>query len=214
MIATDELVKRVRGLLNEAEEDKRLSFLTEDTRSIDEHILRLLPQAVALVQKSKAKGLVNCKSVAPTAATAADNGYGACVLVLPDDYAELVSLQLEEWQRPCCRLFPPHSGEAMAQDSIYTRAGVCRPVAVEGADEDGKRVALLYPAGSGKLRHFIYEAVFDAGKGLEGCDTVLADAVAYYCAALLYTVFERQDLAGGFLSLATALCNGKDSERR
>ena len=58
------------------------------------------------------------------------------------------------------------------------------------------------------------EAEFNAEDGLCGCDAVLADAVTYYCAALLYSVFERQDQANAFLSLATLLCNGKSVERR
>ena len=56
MIATDELVRRVRRLVNEAEDDAALSLISEDTRSIDAHIMRLLPQAVALAQRNKGNG--------------------------------------------------------------------------------------------------------------------------------------------------------------
>ena len=85
MIATDELVRRVRRLVNEAEEDASLSLVSEDTRSIDTHILRLLPQAVALAQRNKGKGVgcVNPRSVSPQDVVIADNGDGGGALSLP-----------------------------------------------------------------------------------------------------------------------------------
>ena len=193
MISTDELVKRVRRLLNEAEEDARLSLLYEETRSINGHILRLLPQAVALVQKNKAP---DCGNVNPPA---------------------LVSLQLKGWKRPCRQLLVEGCCESIAHNSGYVCAGVCRPLCVESVADDGSRVALLSPLPGGKapqLDHFVYEAAFDTAHGLEGCNPLLADAVAYYCAALLYNVFERREQANSLLSLATLLCNGKNVERR
>lgn len=219
MIATDELVKRVRRLLNEAEEDTELALLSEDTRSINEHIVRLLPQAVALVQKNKAAdvGNVNPRSVDAKETVVADCGNGTGVLILPADFYMLVSLQLAGWKRPCRRLSGAGSGEALAQHSKYTRAGVCRPVCVESVTAAGERAVLLSPLpadGGSEIAHFVYEATFNADEGLVGGDVVLADAVAYYCAALLYGVFERQDQANAFLSLATLLCNGKSVERR
>jgi hypothetical protein len=219
MIASAELVKRVRRLLNEAEEDAHLSLLSEDTRSIDEHIMRLLPQAVAFVQKNKAPGCGNVNARAADSASALldDRGDGCAVLALPDDFAHLVSLQLKGWKRPCRLMLGSDSGEAVVRSNGYVPAGVHRPLCVEGVAGDGSRIAILSPLPDGgrpQLECFVYEAVFDADRGLEGCDATLADAVVYYCAALLYSVFERQDQANAFLSLATLLCNGKVGERR
>lgn len=217
MITADELVRRVRRLLNEAEEDTSLSLLIEETRNIDGHVLGLLPQAVALVQKNKASGYgnVNPRTVDVETSGLVDCGNGCASLPLPDDFAALVSVQLKGWRRPCRRLLSQESGEAVALSNGYVRAGVCRPLCMEGVTDDGSRVALLSPLSSDdapRLEHFVYEAEFDASEGLVGCSDVLADAVAYYCAALLYSVFERQDQANAFLSLATLLCNG--GERR
>ena len=130
MIATDELVRRVRRLVNEAEEDASLSLVSEDTRSIDTHILRLLPQAVALAQRNKGKGVgcVNPRSVSPQDVVIADNGDGGGALSLPADFVSLVSLQLNGWRRPCTVLHASGSAEALAQGNRYTRAGMCRPV--------------------------------------------------------------------------------------
>lgn len=219
MIATADIVGRVRRLLNEAESDERLSLLSEDTRSIDLHILALLPQAVALTQKNKGDGCgcVNARSADCASVRVADGGNGSALLELPADFVSLVSLQLEGWRRPCTEQHAQSSTVAVAQCNADTRAGVCRPVAVEGTGADGARVLMLYPAvhaGAPALGHFVYEAEFNADDGLDGCSGQLADAVAYNCAALLYSVFERPDAANMFLSLAMALCNGNVRERR
>lgn len=219
MIATDELIRRVRHLLNEPEEDAQLSLIAEDTRSINGHILRLLPQAVALVQKNKADdaGNVNPGSVDAAGVDVIDCGDGTGMIILPEDYAAMVSLQLKGWKRPCHKSIAAGCREALEQRCEHTRAGICRPVCVDGVTADGAKALLLSPLpgdGGAAMEHFVYEARFDASRGLQGDDGVLADAVAYYCAALLYGVFERQDQANAFLSLATLLCNGKSVERR
>lgn len=219
MIPTDELIKRVRHLLNEAEEDVGLSLLSEDTRSINAHISRLLPQAVALVQKNKAPGSgnVNPRKAKVDETTVIDCDNGMAILTMPSDFAGLISVQLAGWKRPCTELYSNDSAEAIAQYNSYTRAGVSRPVCVDTTNEHGSRAILLSPlpkCTDARILHFVYEAEFNADDGLNGCDAVLADAVTYYCAALLYSVFERQDQANAFLSLATLLCNGKNVERR
>lgn len=218
MIATADIAGKVRRLLNEAESDEQLSLLSEDTRSIDEHIIALLPQAVAMTQRNKGEGCgcVNARSAGGELSSVADSGKECAVVSLPHDFVSLVSLQLDGWQRPCTRLYSAGSAVAAAQNNPLTRAGVCRPVAVESVGNDGARVALLYPSqgDTPRFRHFVYEAEFNADEGLDGCSNQLADAVAYNCAALLYSVFERPDAANMFLSLAMALCNGNNIERR
>lgn len=217
MIAVGELVMRVRRLLNEAEEDVHLSLLSEDTRSIGRHIVRLLPQAVALAQKNKAPnaGNVNPRSMDDSGVFISDCGDGTGQLTLPENFAALISLRLKGWKRPCKKVLAADCSEALSRQSMHVRAGVCRPVCVESVTADGSRAVLLSPLPAvSQLEHFVYEATFNADEGLVGCDPVLADAVAYYCAALVYSVFERQDQANAFLSLATLLCNGKSVERR
>lgn len=216
MIAAAELVSRVRCLLNEAEPDEQLSLLSEDTRSIDKHILALLPQAVAITQRNKGYG-AGCVNARNAALQAVEDGNGGVKLSLPADFVSLVSLQLSGWNSPCVSLSPQGSAEAAAQKSEFTRAGVFRPVAIEGVDEQGSRIALLYPLpgdDAPSLEHFVYEAEFNAADGLRACSGQMADAVVYNCAALLYNVFERPDAANTFLSLAMALCGGNRTERR
>lgn len=219
MIATSDIVSKVRRLLNEAESDEQLTLLSEDTRSMDDHIVALLPQAVALTQRNKGSGAgcVNARHVDPDLACLSAGSDGCAVIALPRDFYAVVSVQLNGWRQPCTELVQPGSTVAIAQSNEHTRTGTCRPVAVECMAADGSRVAKLYPLpGSGvpRLDHFVYEAEFNAADGLDGCSRQLADAVAYNCAALLYNVFERPDAANMFLSLASALCNGNNMERK
>ena len=218
MIATADIIGRVRRLLNEAEADEQLSLLSQDTRSIDAHILALLPQAVAMTQSSKGGGCgcVNAKSLDVATAKMVMCDDGGAMLSLPADFVSAVSLQLKGWRRPCTRLLPTGSAEALAQCTGKVLAGTCRPLAVEGVGVDGSRVAFLYPVlgEDPALVHFLYEAEFNADEGLLGCSAQLADAVAYNCAALLYNVFERPDAANMFMSIASVLSNSVRTERR
>ena len=209
-----ELLKKVRLVINEAENDNDVSLLSADTRLLDDSILELLPRAVSFIQKSKgaSAGRVNTKTVAPSALniTVADSGGGQ--LLLPDDFVSLVSLQLAGWRSPVLRMHPHNSREAVWQHNEYARAGYCRPACVEGFTSSGDRCALLFPLPEGdgaKAKHLIYEAAFNAADGLNGYDDAMVDAVVYECASLLYTMFERYDAANAMLALALAACGGQ-----
>ena len=210
MIATEELVKRVRVLVNEVGDDVSVSLLSDDARSFDKSIETLLPQAVSLVQKNKAQGKrVNARCVSPGNAEFHDNGDDSGYMAVPRDFVSVLSLKLDCWERECTILYPVISRQAACQASPHIRAGACRPVCVEGTDSAGNRVVNLYPfKGEAVLERFVYEASFDAKAGLDGYDSGMDDAVAYQCAALLYNMFEKYDAASAFLSHALALCNG------
>lgn len=211
MTTNDELVKRVRHLVNEADDDSSVSLLVVDRCSFDDNIVKLLPQAVAFVQRNKFPKCrrVNVKSVAPVVTI--DSGGDVGYVELPSDYVSLVLLSIDGWKQPSFETLSSESPMAMLQNSSCTRAGNCRPVCVDGFADDGKRVLWLYPlpAGVEKVKSFVYEAQYDALAGLHDGDACMTDAVAYECAALLYTLFERYDAANMFHSLALASCNGK-----
>lgn len=218
MITVNELVEKVRRLVNESDKDASLSLVTSGLRSLDDSIKALLPQAVALVQKQKSRAgeQVNVKHLYPITVNVADNGDGAGSMPLPDDYVGPVAVQLEGWKRPVTTVCDEASPEAIRQKSPFLRAGCCNPVCVESTGPEGKRMMLLYPlvsAGS-KIEIFAYEATFNVDDGLLKCTAPMADAVAYTCAALLYNMFERYDAANAFMSLANALCNNIKMERK
>lgn len=216
MITAEELCKKVRQLINEAEDDALVTLLSADTRSLNEHIAALMPDAVFLVQNNKAWGCVNPKSVAvPTESIVADDD-GTGSFELPDDFVSLVSLLLDGWERPCTFLYPSNSAVALAQHAPITRAGSCRPVCVEGLSAQGRRTLCYYTLPRGitpVVRTFIYEASYNPLTGLSGDDQALHKAVAYQCAALLFGLFERGDAATYYSRLAAAFCNNVEPEK-
>ena len=98
MITEAELVKKVRTLLNEAEQEG-VSLITGDTLLLDKHIAALLPEAVLFIQMNKAQGVLNVKSFANC--TLKVDGDGDAVVQLPDDYIRLVSIKVDSC-RHCC----------------------------------------------------------------------------------------------------------------
>ena len=130
---------------------------------------------------------------------------------LPDDFVELVCCKLDTWKRPCLTIFPARSPQADRQYNEATRAGVYKPVCVEGVMAAGYRTIELFPMpAESKVEDFFYEALFDVNDGLNRCDKNMVDAVVYACASLLYNMFERYDAANAFMSYAMALCKGND----
>lgn len=218
MMKESELVEKVRQTINEADDDSAVTLLTPDRRSFDDNIKRLLPRAVAFVQKNKqAMARVNVKAATPSAVPVVGSGDGAGYIVLPADFVSPVSLSVAGWKQPCTKFYSPRSHKALLQRGKDTRAGFFRPVCVEDVMPDGVRCVRLYPLPQGSaavVENFVYEATYNAADGLGICDAAMADAVVYECAALLYTMFERFDTANMYHSLALSLCGGNNMQKR
>lgn len=214
-MTTVELIKKVRQLINENESDADVTLLTDDTRNLDEHITRLLPEAVLMVQTNARQGAVNPRmaTVQRNEIVAVEEGVGE--VPLPEDFVKLLSFKMNGWQRSCVLLYPAASQVAQMQSSPYTRGGVSRPVCVEKIAASGRSL-LYYSLPSGivpEVEHLLYEARFAAEEGLAGGNDALVTAVAYQCAALLYMVFERRDNAALMQSIAATLCGNIGEEK-
>lgn len=210
MITAEQLRQKVRRLLNEVEDDAGVTLLSDDTRSLDEHIEALMPDAVQFIQMNKGYGMVNPKEGHVPQILINDNGDGTGNFVLPEDFVSLLSFKMNGWARPCTTLYPDSSQVALAQHNPYTRAGYSRPVCTEGLDPSGRRLLCFYSLPPGVLpviSQFVYEAAYNSSDGLSGNNATLHNAVAYQCAALLCNMFERRDNAGAFFRIAASLCN-------
>lgn len=211
MIPLSLLVEKVRLLINEPDEDIALTALSEDTRKLSDTIKALMPDAILFVQHHKTYGSLNPSVYEPAADAIKSNADGSGEIVLPPDYVTLLQLHLEGWHRPCTGSYAADSAEAWAQGNMHTRAGVCRPVCVEGVNSSGKPVLYYYSLPQGVtpvVKSFAYEAAFDENRGLNSeLSNPLVQAVLYQCVALLYNMFERRDAANAFMSLAMSLCN-------
>ena len=120
-----ELIKKVRLVINEAADDNDVSLLSVDTRQLDDTIRDLLPRAVLFIQKNKgaASGRVNARNVAPAGICVAPDASGGGLLLLPDDFVSLVSLQLKGWQSPAHHLYAHDSREAMCNRTVLHAPG-------------------------------------------------------------------------------------------
>lgn len=206
MISTKNLINKVRRLINETEDDAGVSLIDDAVRSIDDMIIELLPQAVTMVQKQCRGRFVNVKTLLPDNTILKDSSDGFRYIVLPNDFVELVSVRLESWRTPCIKAVSPASVEMLYKSDKSLSAVSRRPMCAEDVTADGVRIIKLFPAGnSDRIDHFVYEAQFDATKGLNTSDSRMIDAVLYVCTALLYNLFERYDAAKSFMSLAAAM---------
>ena len=209
MITAEQLRCKVRQLINESDDDGAVTLLTDDTKMLDRHIDALMPDAVLLVQRNKTRGVVNPKSAVAAAVPAEKDGDGTGYILLPDDFVQLVSLRMSGWSAPCTRVYAANSQVALMQHNRYARSGGVRPVCSEDILPSGERCLRYWWLPKGEqpvVEHLIYEARYDALKGLSGDDEALHKAVAYYCAALLMNVFGRGDMAAVFMNTAAALC--------
>ena len=215
MITNDELRLKVRQIINEMHDDSAGPLLSDDTRSIDEHIAALLPDAVLWIQRNKGWGSLNPKDA--TDAEVKDHGDGTGEITLPEDFVKLIALRMEGWQRPCFQMYPSESAVAAAQHNHYTRAGCCRPVCVESYNAAGRVVLSYYslPQESRpQVKELLYESRYNPDEGLSGSDTALHKAVAYQCAAMLFNIFERRDCANSLMGIAAAYCNNFQSNEK
>ncbi len=216
MIPTSALVEKVRLLINEPDDDVALTALSEDTRKLGDTIKLLLHDAIFFVQHNKSYGALNPAVYEPTAPDIKENGDGTGEILLPSDFVSLLQFRLEGWERPCTLLYPADSVMAIAQKNTHTRAGVCKPVCIEGVNSDAKPVLCYYSlpvANEPVVRSFVYEALYDEEKGLNSAPSnPLVQAVVYQCVALLYNMFERRESANAFMSLAQLWCNKGKTE--
>lgn len=209
MIPTTNLIKKVRYLINETEDDAGVTLITDDTRSIDDTILELMPQAVAIVQKNSNGRYVNAKSLTGNNASVIVASDGFKSLVLPSDFVALVSVKLDSWKVACVEVSSPSLQTVLYRLNNNISSIYLRPVCVEDVTENGTKTLKLFPScNSDSLAHFVYEAQFNPADGLAMCEDCMADAVSYVCTALLYNVFERYEAAKSFMSFAMALCGG------
>ena len=209
MITENVLVEKVRTLLNEVRDEGAVSIITDDTLLIDRYIRELLSEAVLFVQMNRTQGAVNGKNFADCKLAVSDGEKG--VIALPEDYVRLVSLKLNNWKRPCYATAAIGSPAENAQMRRYTRAGACSPVCVEVPTAESIQLN-VYPVTENvtpMVEYLIYEARYDASKGLATNSESLIQAVAYECAGLVCNVFEKYDAANAFMSLAATLCNNK-----
>ncbi len=203
-MTAQEIVDKVKAIMNEIGEEENLTLLSEDTVKIEEYIKSAIPDAVGLVQLNSPVRCVN-KKIGTSAAGTADSS-GKCVVALPSDYVSLIAVKLAGWRRACVTAFAMNSEEYRRQCNPYTKAGSHKPVCVLGYGSTGAKELWLYSieaGGSFNVELFAYEAKYDSSEGidLESNDPI-ALAVCYMAASLVYSYFENKQTADEMKAIA------------
>lgn len=200
-----EIINKVKAILNEIGEEENFSLLSEDTVKIEEYIKASIPDAVSLVQMNSPVRCVNKKNgVTSTLTVKDDEGRGS--VAVPDDFVSLIAIRLSHWKRTCITAFDMDSEEYRRQCNPYTKVGCYNPVCIMEYDNSGNRVLMLYSAKEGvTLDMFVYEARYKSGESLDvGSNEPIAQAICYMVASLVYSIFENKETAQEMRSIAVS----------
>lgn len=209
MIAQEDIVSKVRSIMNEIGEDANTSLLEEDTIKIDEYIKSCIPEAVALVIQNSPNRCVNPKS--STSASVTNNGDGTGYVLVPADYISLVAFKMAGWKRIVSKAHDLGSEVHKAQGNPATRAGKYKPVCVLSYNKTGDKVLEYYSIGkedTPTVEMFVYESKYNESDGLNmESGNPLFGAVCYMCASLVYSIFENPNTAQQMQTIAINLIN-------
>ena len=80
-----EIISKVKAILNEIGEEETLSLLSEDTVKIEEYIKAVIPDAVSLVQMNSPVRCVNKKNGVSSDAIVTSDSEGKCLCLFDCD---------------------------------------------------------------------------------------------------------------------------------
>ena len=174
MVTKDEIISKVKAIMNEIGEETNSSLLDEDTIKIDQYIESCIGDALAMIV------LKSAIPVNPKKGTSnpVNNNDGTGYIVLPDDFLKLIAFKMEGWKRTVSEAFPLDSEKAKQQSNEYTRGGNNKPVCVLSYSPEGKKVLEYYSVtGSNHtVSVFVYEASYEPSSGI---NMKSSDAVFY-----------------------------------
>ena len=189
----NEIVAKVRAIMNEAGEEESLTLLSEDNIKLDTYIKSSIPDAVSIVAlNSPVKG-VNVKEHSNAKLIISTDGNSGTVDI-PSDFILLRGLKISSWKRIISELKSISSEEYKYIGSGYQIAGLNHPMCFESWDSDGK-VIEFYAKGmktEDVISVYKYEAQYKSSDGLKlDSGDSLAQAVCYMTASLVYAIFEN-----------------------
>ena len=189
-----EIISKVRNIMNEEGTESSLSMLSEDTLKIDDYIKNAIADAVNIVDLNSTVRCVNMISGEGSTLTTTDGNGGT--IALPDDYVALIALKIANWKKIVCKALPVSSEEYKCETNEYTRGGINNPIVFESYGSTGKVLEYFTPGSGISISVFKYEARYNSTDGLNLVkDEPLAIAVCYMVASLVYSRFENPNTA-------------------
>ena len=190
-----EIIAKVRTIMNEAGEETMLTLLSEDTVKLTEYIKSAIPDAVSIVMANSPVRCVN-KKVGNVMATSGGSGTG--YVLLPEDFVSLIAFKMPGWKRMVAVLHPVDSEEYKVQCNEFTRSGISKPMCFLNYNKTGQKVLEYFATGTSgtTVDTFVYGGRYSSTEGIDlsGNDP-LASAVCYMCASLVYSIFENEKTA-------------------
>jgi hypothetical protein len=132
-----------------------------------------------------------------------DVSTGTGFVVLPADYYVLSAFKMKGWKRCCYGALEESDSVASIQSNEYVRGNFCRPVCVVSTHGTYGRVLRYYSLPKG-IDHVIEEALYvpltvgldvlGSGEDL-GLDERLYDPLGWIHAGLVFSIFEKSDIA-------------------
>jgi len=206
MVTKDDIISKVKAIMNEIGEDNNESLLDEDIIKMDDYIESCIGDALSLVILNSTKP-VNPKKCTTNATS---NGDGTGYVVLPDDFVKLISFRMSDWKRSVSEAFPLDSEKAKEQANVYSRGTKNKPVCVLSYSPDGKKIIEYYStsATSPSVSVFVYEASYDGSSDINlGSSEPTYYALCYMTASLVYSIFENPGTAKEMQTIAINYLN-------
>lgn len=182
----DEVVEKVRKIMNEAGSDETLLLLSDDTVKLDVYIKSVIPDAIHVIQSAAPLRFLDLKNYTGTI----ENG----IIPFPSDCVRIVSIKLSEWKRSVSIVYEENSEEYKIQHNEITTAGINKPKCVFS-----NQTIECFPAG--ELDYFTYVGSQD----ITSFTGILAEAICYYCANLVYKIFEMPQQGEAMKAIAIEL---------
>lgn len=211
MVTKDEIISKVKSIMNEIGEETNSSLLDEDTIKIDQYIESCIGDALAMIV------LKSAIPVNPKKGTSSPvkNDDGTGYIVLPDDFLKLIAFRMEGWKRTVSEAFPLESEQAKQQSNECTRGGNNKPVCILSYSPEGKKTLEYYSVGTDSnhtVSVFVYEASYDPSSGInmKSSDAVFY-ALCYMTAGLVYSIFENQATASEMQTISINYLNNKNN---
>lgn len=195
MVTKEDIISKVKAIMNEIGEDTNESLLDEDTIRIDEYIESCIGDALSLVILNS----VNPVNPKKCTLSATGNGDGSGYVILPDDFVKLLSFRMNGWKRAVSEAYPLESETAKEQGNIYSRGTKSKPVCVLSYSPEGKKTIEYYSVdkdGNNEISVFVYESSYDENSDINmNASSVEFKALCYMTASLVYSIFESPNTA-------------------
>lgn len=168
-MSEDEIIKKVRDILNEHGGDDAISIAT-DRVLLDDYIKSAIPDAVVmLAQKGYRVNVCDFGKI--------NDGR----IAIPENFISLLCLKLDTWNKAANRIVEIGSPEYLMAMNEFTKPGPNSPVCYREND-----TLVCLPIGN--IGIGAYNGTFDAGEGLEA-EPKEATAVCYMTAAFVLGMF-------------------------